>query len=157
MKSHALYDYLALAERSGAFSPAEMEILGEVLADWAEDPQSGYFVLEENLEGRRAGFLVYGPTPMTDFAYDLYWIAVDPPFQRRGVGLRLLRRLDGALDERGARAVIRVETSGKASYEGQRRFYEAGGYRECGRLADFYGEGDDLVLYGRSLEAKEAR
>lgn len=152
MKSHALYDYLALAERSGAFAPTEMETLGEVLAEWAENPSSGYFVLDENLDGKRAGFLVYGPTPMTDFAYDLYWIAVDSRFQRRGVGLRLLRRLDDTLRKEGPRAVIRVETSGKGSYEGQRRFYEAGGYGECGRLADFYGEGDDLVLYGRTLK-----
>jgi len=92
---------------------------------------------------------------MTAFAYDLYWIAVDPCYQRRGVGLKLLRRLDALLRKRTPRTVIRVETSGKAAYEGQRRFYEAGGYRECGRIADFYGDGDDLVLYMRSLKGEK--
>lgn len=155
MRQHALYDYLAIAERSRAFSPDELEVLGEVLAEWVENPDGSYHLIDEDVDGRRAGFLVYGPTPMTAFAYDLYWIAVDPCYQRRGVGLKLLRRLDALLRKRTPRTVIRVETSGKAAYEGQRRFYEAGGYRECGRIADFYGDGDDLVLYMRSLKGEK--
>jgi ribosomal protein S18 acetylase RimI-like enzyme len=52
--------------------------------------------------------------------------------------------------ERGARRVV-VETSGRPDYARARRFYEASGYREVGRIADFYADGDSCVFYSKEL------
>ena len=44
-----------------------------------------------------------------------------------------------------------METSGRPSYEGARVFYEREGYRETARVPDFYGSGDDKVIYVKRL------
>jgi ribosomal protein S18 acetylase RimI-like enzyme len=56
-----------------------------------------------------------------------------------------------ALLSRSDKAVIRVETAGRSDYDGQRHFYERAAYRECGRIPNFYSEGDDLVLYCKEI------
>lgn len=143
---------LNAARATGAFSPDEIAVLEEVLADWSGRPDADYELLTEHRGGALAGFLIYGPAPMTDFAFDLYWIAVDPAFQKKGIGRLLEGRMCSALLEGSPRAVVRIETSGRDDYLGQRLFYLAAGYGECGRIQDFYKEGDDLVLYCKKIE-----
>src|SRR5574341_710770 len=41
-----------------------------------------------------AGYVCYGPTPMTAGTYDLYWIAVDPQWHGRGFGSLLLEYVE---------------------------------------------------------------
>ncbi|MGI6783984.1 MAG: GNAT family N-acetyltransferase [Aminivibrio sp.] len=142
---------LAIAAATGAFSPAEITVLGEVLAEWALRPGRDYFLLTGERDGVTAGFIIFGPAPMTEFAFDLYWIAVDPAFQKKGTGRLLEAKMCSALLEKSHRAVIRTETSGREDYRGQRLFYLAAGYGECGRIQDFYREGDDLVLYCKKI------
>lgn len=147
-----LYNFLDMAGRSGAFSNDELEVLGEVLSDWAEDPDCDYSLLEERVNGESAGFLIYGRTSMTDFGWDLYWIVVDPKHQGKGLGRRLVTHLEEHLLAEDERAIIRVETSGRKAYDSQRNFYLSAGFRECGRIEDFYHQGDDLVFYCRHIE-----
>jgi ribosomal protein S18 acetylase RimI-like enzyme len=45
-----------------------------------------------------------------------------------------------------------VETSSRPEYEPARQFYESHGYRREAVVADFYAEGDSLVLYSKRLE-----
>jgi hypothetical protein len=45
-----------------------------------------------------------------------------------------------------------VETSGRADYDGTRRFYERHGYRATARIPDFYAPGDDQVVYVKPLQ-----
>lgn len=147
-----LYNFLDMAERSEAFNEDELEVLGEVLSEWAEDPDGDYSLIEERAGGKPAGFLIYGRTPMTDFGWDLYWIVVDPKHQGKGLGRRLVTHLEQRLLAEDERAIIRVETSGRQDYDSQRKFYLATGFRECGRIEDFYHKGDDLVFYCRDIK-----
>jgi ribosomal protein S18 acetylase RimI-like enzyme len=142
---------LAAASLTGAFTPGELGVLEDVLIEWSLHPGKDYVLLTDWSEGQLAGFLVYGPTPMTDFAFDLYWIAVDPTFQKKGIGKKLEEKMCSSLLVQSTRAVIRVETAGRDDYLGQRYFYLARGYTECGRIPDFYSEGDDLVLYCKKI------
>ena len=145
---------LKAAAATGAFTPSELDVLEDVLLEWSLHPGRDYILLTESIEGNIAGFLIYGPAPMTRFAYDLYWIAVDPSFQKKGLGSRLEEKMCSALLEQSDSAVIRVETAGRDDYLGQRAFYLARHYGECGRIPDFYSEGDDLVLYCKKLSNK---
>ena len=140
-----------MARRTNAFSEDEIAVLDEVLLACAEAPGRDYTLLDAEECGIAGGFLIYGPTPMTDFAFDLYWIVVDPSQQRKGVGLALDDAMCAALLAGAERAVIRVETAGRSDYDGQRHFYERAAYRECGRIPNFYSEGDDLVLYCKEI------
>ena len=140
-------DYLSIAEGTGAFRPCEIEILAEVLGDCFSDPTKGYFFLEVKAGDQTAGFALYGRCPMTESAWDLYWIVVEKSLQGHGIGKKLLEELEKAAKGLDGRAILRVETSGKEEYCGQRHFYLRSGFRETGRIRDFYEEGDDLVTY----------
>lgn len=99
--------------------------------------------------GELAGYVLYGPTPMTEATWDLYWIASDPAFRGTGVGSRLLMAMEEQVRRRGGMQV-RIETSSMGEYAATRAFYDRHRYGEASRLVDFYKPGDDLVtLYKR--------
>ena len=56
----------------------------------AKGPLSDYhFILAEHY-GRLAGYVCYGPIPCTASSYDIYWIAVHPDMQGKGLGRAVL-------------------------------------------------------------------
>ena len=96
------------------------------------------------------GYICVGPTPMTEATWDLYWIAVDPGSQGRGIGRRLYSAFAERAIARGARQV-RIETSSKESYAATGGFYERLNFSIDGRLRDFYADGDDLLIFYRRI------
>jgi len=126
--------------------PVAVELIDAALAG---DPEYRLLVAE-GTGGESAGYVCYGPTPMTQGTYDLYWIATHLRVRRRGVAGYLLRVLENTLVDIGATA-IRVETSDTEVNAAARRLYRRCGYPEVARLSDFYGPGDGLVLYYKRL------
>jgi len=92
------------------------------------------------------GWVCWGPTPCTLGTFDIYWLGVAAAWQGRGIGRALTAFAEQAITERGGRLFV-VETSSRETYAPTRRFYEALGYREAGRIPDFYGPGDDRVIF----------
>ena len=88
---------------------------------------------------------------MTEGTFDLYWIAVDPNVQRRGIGHQLLHHCEHSLQSVGGKLIV-VETSSLPKYESTRIFYEKQKYRESARISDYYAAGDDLVIYTKPLK-----
>lgn len=99
------------------------------------------------------GYVCIGPRPLTEGTYDLYWIAVNPKVQSKGVGSGLVRFIEDYLTKKKARLIL-IETSGKDSYEKERKFYEKNLYRELVNIKDFYKIGDSLIIYGKYFENK---
>jgi ribosomal protein S18 acetylase RimI-like enzyme/ubiquinone/menaquinone biosynthesis C-methylase UbiE len=97
-----------------------------------------------------AGYLCYGPTPMTEGTYDLYWLVTHPNQRRRGVARALVVAMEERLRSEGAR-LIRVETSSQEGYGAARRFYRACAYEESAVLREFYRPGDDLIIFTKAL------
>jgi len=95
------------------------------------------------------GWVCWGPTPCTLGTYDIYWLGVAPAWQGRGIGRALTDFAEQAIAQAGGRLLI-VETSSRPTYAPTRRFYEILGYREAGRIPDFYGPGDDRVIFRKS-------
>jgi ribosomal protein S18 acetylase RimI-like enzyme len=93
-----------------------------------------------------------GPTPSTEGTYDLYWLAVDPAAQGRGLGRALTGEAERLLAARGARMLV-AETSGRPDYAATRSFYLATGYAEAARVRDFYAPGDDRIILHRRITA----
>jgi ribosomal protein S18 acetylase RimI-like enzyme len=96
------------------------------------------------------GYICFGATPMTEATYDVYWLAIRPDHQGRGVGGRLLAETERVLGERGAR-IIRVETSSLEGQGGALRFYRRAEYQQVGLIEGFYRPGDDLVTLAKRL------
>jgi hypothetical protein len=92
---NSLETYLGLAEGTGAFRPCELDILEEVLRDAFSDPAKGYLFVERRERGIIAAFAVFGRSPMTDWAWDLYWIVVGKSLQvggSAGASWKILKR-----------------------------------------------------------------
>lgn len=127
------------------------------LVDLAFDhPEKGEYevhVLEEPDSGPHRivqGYVLYGPTPLTEGVFDLYWIAVDPKHQGQGFGQILLRFVENEVRRESGRMLL-IETSSKRSYAPTVRFYQQAGYREISRIKDFYRIEDDKVVFCKQL------
>ena len=106
-------------------------------------------------EGKQLlGYACAGPTPATDGTFDLYWLAVDPAVQGKGVGRRIVHDVERQLRERGARMLL-VETSSRPDYSKTRAFYARCGYTESARIRDFYAPADDRIMLTTRLTTRE--
>ena len=143
-----------LVAATGFFTPEEVEVARELVeARLDKGEASGYrFVLMEE-KGALLGYACYGRIFGTDASFDLYWIAVDPKHQSRGLGRRILSATEAAIQAQNGRRVY-VETSGRAQYDPTRSFYENNGYALAARFPDFYRTGDDKVVYVKTLPRK---
>lgn len=79
---------------------------------------------------------------------DLTRIVVSQPQRRSGVASELLAELQEAAAEAGA---IRVLLEVAAGNVGAVAFYEAHGYSEIARRANYYANGDDALVLARAL------
>jgi len=153
----------ALLGRIAQFRPDEVAVALELVdASLHDAATSGYECLVAHLHDETSGeatmlcgYLCVGPTPMTESTWDLYWIAVDPEYQGRGIGRKLYAAFVERMLARGGRQV-RIETSSKEDYAATGGFYERLGFSVDGRLRDFYGPDDDLLIFYRKLEAVSA-
>ena len=145
-----------VAKNTGVFSAEEIRIVGEMLGEFFDpEPRDDHtFVVYRNGNPNAvAGFACYGPTPLTDRVWDLYWLCVDRAEQRRGIGTELLTEIEQNLCAHNARAIY-LETSDSAAYAAAREFYERHGYERIAHLEDFYAAGDGKILYRKCLEKK---
>jgi GNAT superfamily N-acetyltransferase len=141
---------LGLVRATGFFTAAEVGVAEELMDVYLGQPDQkdyGVVVVEDD-RGGPAGYMTWGPTPLAEDAYDLYWMAVSPSEQGRGRGKELVRWLEAEVGRRNGRVII-IETSSQPKYHGTRQFYIDLGYKEVARVPDFYRAGDDRVIYGK--------
>ena len=127
-----------------------LELVDEALE---RGEKSGYLivVLEVGKEHPPVkGYACYGPTPLTQGAYDLYWIVTDPVVQGKGFGRRLLEYVEKDIVKRGGRMLL-IETSSQESYGTTIRFYKRNGYERVARIKDFYSIGDYKLVFSKGL------
>jgi ribosomal protein S18 acetylase RimI-like enzyme len=141
---------------TGAFHADEVDVALS-LFDLSQAPNAsdtdGYEFLGAFDGERLVGYACFGATPVTEGTYDLYWLAVDPAQQGRGLGRALVRAVEAKLIERGARLLV-VETSSREEYAGTRRFYARSGYVEAARVRDFYAPADDRIVLTTRLTTR---
>ena len=139
---------------SGRFNDVEIETALELVDEAIDEGEaSGYIfaVLEYGKSNPTLqGFACYGPTPLTEGVYDLYWIVVDPAAQKKGIGRYLLEYVECEVKKQGGRMLL-IETSSQESYSETIRFYEKNGYQLAARIKDFYRIGDDKLVFSKVL------
>jgi D-alanine-D-alanine ligase len=142
-----------LVRATGFFSEEEIGIAVEVAEErLASSDASGYFFLFAEEGDRLLGYACFGPIPGSVHSFDLYWIAVDPQEQGRGIGRMIMAAAERLMAGRGARRIY-ADTSSRPQYEPTRSFYLACGYLEAAFLADFYAPGDGKVIFVKPLPA----
>jgi len=139
-----------LLTKDALFTREEVSVALELIDGALAEPGGEYRVLVAELDGALAGYVCYGPTPMTDGTWDLYWIVTHPQVRGNGVARALVGRMEGELRALGAR-MVRVETSRLDGYGAAHAFYERMSYPVCAVMPDFYRPGDDLVVMLKRL------
>ena len=148
---------------TAVFSPDEIEVAlqlfdatveGERSAG-ADDAHVPDYEFTGAFDGERLlGYACIGPTPATEGTFDLYWLAVDPAVQGKGIGRTLVQDVERQLRDRGARMLL-VETSSRPDYSNTRAFYARCGYTEAARIKDFYAPADDRIMLTTRLTTRE--
>jgi ribosomal protein S18 acetylase RimI-like enzyme len=142
-----------LLARIKEFSLEDQALALELVEAYLRDPQQGEYACIVAVGGNDvpAGYACYGPTPLTDATYDLYWIAVDPAFAGQGIGTCLLQRIEDLVLAANGRLVV-IETSSSPEYVATRQFYLKNGYSLAEAIRDFYRDGEDRVTYVKRVK-----
>ena len=144
----------ALAIGNGMFAPEEMGGFDDGLNGYLSGALEGHrWLVATGVGGRVEGAAYVAPEPFGDRVWNLYFLAADPRRHRRGAGSALVRHVEQSLRDEGdevARVLI-VETSSGAAYDGARRFYSSRGFDREAVIREFYGPGDDKIVFWKSL------
>jgi len=130
------------------FSTAEIAVADELLDIFLHKAgQQDYQIYVSVLDNHQvSGYVCFGPTPATEATFDLYWIAVAPELQGRGIGKQLLQFAEQECQKQGGKLLI-IETSSKELYRPTQSFYLNNGYQVEARIKDFYAPGDDRLIF----------
>lgn len=136
---------------TAVFTQEEIDVAMELVDAFVDLTDENYVVDVVEDDARAVqGYVCFGPTPLTDGVFDLYWIAVDPKQQGHGFGQILIRYVENEVRRRSGRMLL-IETSSKEMYGPTVRFYERSGYDEISRIKDFYRIADDKVVFCKRL------
>jgi ribosomal protein S18 acetylase RimI-like enzyme len=135
------------------FTRQEIEVAMELIDIVLKDPNQEDYRIDcmANDEDQAIGYVCYGPVPMTQGTFDLYWIVVDPRSQGQGVGSRLLDFLEEVVRKRKGRMIL-IDTSSIPQYEKTQKFYFGQGFQEVARVPDYYYPGNDRITFCKRLE-----
>ncbi|NEO98816.1 MAG: GNAT family N-acetyltransferase [Symploca sp. SIO2E9] len=143
---------MAIADAIGLFTAQELQELGSMLAQYFDgNLGSEHFWITYDNDGL-VGVAYYAPEPYANGTWNLYFIAVHPDYQGKGIGTKLLHYVEQTLTARGERLLL-VETSGLPNFEHTRAFYRKHGYDEEARIREFYRAGDDKIIFRKALTA----
>jgi len=143
---------LSVLTKTRSFTSAEIDVAMELIDIVLKDPiQRDYHIYcLVDVQDQAIGYICYGPTPMAQGTFDLYWIAVDPDFQGQRVGSTLLNFLEKVLKAEGGRLIL-ADTSTIPHYEKTQKFYLKNGFQEVARIPDYYHPGNDRITFCRRL------
>jgi ribosomal protein S18 acetylase RimI-like enzyme len=142
---------LRILKNTPEFKPFEITVAEEVIDCCLRDSNSGYYILVAEDSTGIAGYICYGPTPLTDGTWDMYWEAVAQEKRGQGIGTALMKAAEKQIRKAGGRLVL-IETSSTPAYEKTRRFHTGIGYEIIARIPDFYSPGDDKLISRKKLK-----
>jgi len=123
----------------------------ELIDCYLENPfDSGYHILVAEVDSTVAGYVCYGPAPLTEGTWDIYWVAVAREKQGQGIGSALMKSAEKEIMKAKGRLSI-IETSSTPAYEKTRHFHISQGYKVIARIPDFYVPGDDKLILRKRL------
>ncbi len=144
-----IFDIIA---KTNMFTQAEIDVAMELIDIFlTKKDQKDYIIYVAENKGKEVvGYVCYGPTPATEGTFDLYWIAVSPNMQGKGVGKELLSFTENNVLKQNGRLII-IETSSQPKYQPTQQFYIKNKYLIEARIKDFYRPGDDRLIFLKRL------
>ena len=138
---------MTIIKDTGFFRPDEIDIAEEVFDDAIKQgPDSDYQSFVSKHGETVTGWVCFGPTPCTLGTFDIYWIAVAPQYQNKGIGKALIQYAMDSIKARNGRMAV-IDTSGNPRYESTRQFYLKTGFAQEACIKDFYAPDDDMIIY----------
>lgn len=145
-------ELMALLKNTPEFGSADLAVAEELCDSYLKDSTaSGYHIFVLCRDSNISGYICYGPTPLTEGTWDVYWIAVAGAERGLGLGKSLLKFAEQSICETNARLVL-IETSSRKDYDRTRGFYHSMGYEEVSRIPDFYMPGEDKLVLWKKLK-----
>jgi ribosomal protein S18 acetylase RimI-like enzyme len=145
---------VALGEATGIFGPQEANAL---LGDTLDALHAGQLAMGHQAwvwcsvaDGTAGGWVYFAPKADSDASWDLWWIGVDPARHAQGIGHSLLGFVEGQVKSAGGRVLI-IETSSLPALAPARRFYQNHGYTANEVVENYYGDGDNKVIFVKAL------
>lgn len=143
-------DIAALQEVLNGTELFPSEVLPEMVSSFLSDDDNSDIWLTCEVDGNAMGFCYAVPEELAEGAWNMLAIAVLPTEQGGGCGGAITKHLEAELKERGQRILI-ANTSGVGDFADTREFYRKNGYSEEARIRDFWAEGDDKIVFWKSL------
>jgi len=140
-----------LAVATGLLTGDEASSMASSVKDGSGDEAD--WLIAVSPSGGVLGAAYFAPEEFSAGVWNLYFIAVDPEHQASGVGTVLLGAVESGLASRSetpARALV-IETSSLDGFTATRAFYARRGYANVGNVPDYYGPGDDKVIFWKAL------
>ena len=142
---------IKILQKTPEFKPSEVAVAEELIDSYLADAyQSGYHIYVAEVDSVVVGYICYGPTPLTEGTWDIYWMAVAPQMQGQGIGTALLESAERKIKKAVGRLAL-IETSSVPAYEKTRRFHIHRGYEIIACVPDFYAPGDDKLILQKRL------
>lgn len=140
-----------LLSAGGYFYPHEMAYgMGLFDEHLLKGENSSYQFMLYEKEHRILACGCFGVLPLTDRRYHLHWLAVASGHHGQGIGHRLEAAIVGRIRMQGG-VKIYAEISNRPYHAPARTFYEHCGYQRGTLIPDYYGSGDDKMLYVKDV------
>jgi len=133
-------------EDAKAFTVKEIDVAISLVDEALHGSPDYRFLVAADKNDSVIGYICYGQTPMTSGTWDVYWIVVSRPYQRRHIGSLLLRTAEREIRGEKGRLIL-IETSAKPGYRSTRSFYHKMGYHLAAKIEKFYAEDDDKLVF----------
>ncbi len=135
-----------IVAQCGLFQPEEVDFVQGMIADHfgGMEVSGSFWVISSHCAAYVA------PETLSHGAWNVLFIATLPAARGMGHGCAMMADIEGRLTAKGARLLL-VETSGTPNFARTRAFYDRLGYERCGRIAGYFGPGDDKVIFAKSL------
>ncbi|MBN2546474.1 MAG: GNAT family N-acetyltransferase [Spirochaetes bacterium] len=152
VKQSDIKEIESIVRSTGFFPEEEIKIAVELIEERLNKGlESGYLFNFLEIDNEVAGYSCFGPIPLTNISYDLYWIAVHNKYRGKGYGSCLLKYSEEYMKKQGAYQIY-VETSSKKQYKPTRRYYKKMGYKKIAHFKNFYNLHDGKVIYYKKLK-----
>lgn len=145
--------FKTILESSGFFYDFEVDIALSLLDEAIEAGQeeSGYYWIKLVNDEKVIGFAVFGPNPCSTTSWDLYWLAVHEKERNKHLGVMLLKEVEKCVKDMEGK-ILWIETAGRPLYEPTRHFYLKNEYELSATLKEYYGPGDDKLVFRKIIQ-----